>query len=462
MNNFASKVDGVTAYFERAFFATLGKRPAYADQVSEHSIESSSVKSSSGSISAVALDTVEDDDIVFGEEGDHAAVPKKQRYFMFLRSPRFWLAFVIGQILSLCITCTNTLTTEMGNAGTSMPLFQNLLNYALLAVVYTPVMWYKYGFKKWFKILVRDSWRFFFLAFVDVQGNYFVVLAYEYTNMLSAALLDNFAIVVVVILSFVFLHVRYHWSQYLGICVTVGGMALLIVSDRLTGKDYKAANPVKGDLFVLLGAACYGFSNTFEEFLVSERPMYEVLGMLGFWASGINGVQLAIFGRDDVRNAKWTPAVGGYLTGYTLTMFLLYHLAPFMFRISSAAFYNLNVLTSDFWSLLVGIEAFGYYVFWLYPVGFVCTVLGIVCYCAAPMSDLGEAVKPWLGENQERGINGLGTARKGLGKIEDRGSTDSGPSIQENVNVESLVNRAPAVKKDVHVAIEPVRTSDES
>lgn len=437
MGTFSDRVDGVTAHFEKAFFATLGKRPAYLDQASDSSIEtystkSDSLKSDSRKSAKVATNVAIDEQDGLDSEADRRLdvtsevapqepeeMTKKKRYFTFLKSPRFWLAFFVGQVLSLCITCTNTLTTEMGNAGTSMPLLQNMLNYALLAVVYNPVMWYKYGFKKWFKILVRDSWRFFFLAFVDVQGNYFVVLAYEYTNMLSAALLDNFAIVVVVILSFVFLHVRYHWSQYLGILVTVGGMALLIVSDRLTGKDYHATDHVKGDLFVLLGASCYGFSNTFEEFLVSERPLYEVLGMLGFWASGINGVQMAIFGRKDIQNAKWTPKVGGYLTGYTLVMFLLYHLAPFMFRISSAAFYNLNVLTSDFWSLLVGIEAFGYYVYWLYPVGFVCTVIGIVCYCAAPMSDMGEAVKPWLGENQERGINGIGTARKGLGVVED-------------------------------------------
>lgn len=461
MGRVSDKIDFCTSFFERAFFATLGKPPSYADQVSESSVETSSIKSKARSEVDVSIAPTDPEmERITEHPSSILTVPvdkKKHRYFQFLRSPRFWLAFFVGQILSLCITCTNTLTTEMGIAGTSMPLFQVLLNYALLAIVYNPFMWYKYGFQKWFKILVRDSWRFFFLAFVDVQGNYFIVLAYEYTNMLSAALLDNFAIVIVVLLSFVFLHVRYHWSQYLGICVTVGGMALLIVSDRLTGKDYQATDPVKGDLFVLLAATCYGFSNTFEEFLVSERPLYEVLGMLGFWACIINGVQLAIFGRKDLENAKWTPQVGGYLTGFTLTMFLLYHLAPFMFRISSAAFYNLNMLTSDFWSLLVGIEAFGYYVYWLYPVGFVCTVLGIVCYCAAPMSDMGEAVKPWLGENQELGVAGFGTARNGIILAENRDLSEEEPEPfqdSESVLPESMVSGIPKTK-NVHVAVEP-------
>lgn len=44
------------------------------------------------------------------------------------------------------------------------------------------------------------------------------------------------------------------------------------------GKDYGATDAVKGDLFVILGACCYGVSNVLEEYLVSKRPMYEVVG----------------------------------------------------------------------------------------------------------------------------------------------------------------------------------------
>ena len=47
-----------------------------------------------------------------------------------------------------------------------------------------------------------------------------------------------------------------------------------------SGKDYGATNAVKGDLFVILGACCYGVSNVLEEFLVSKRPLYEVVGQV--------------------------------------------------------------------------------------------------------------------------------------------------------------------------------------
>jgi len=349
------------------------------------------------------------------ENVDQPQVSRSRRLlkpFQFILTPHFWIIFIHGQILSMSIVSTNTLTTFLVESGNSMPAFQTLFNYAILALVFTPYTWYKYGFKKWFRILWRDSWKYFPFAFADVQGNYFVVKAYNYTNILSAALLDNFAIVVVIILSFVFLKVRYHWTKLLGVVVCIGGMALLVVSDLLTDKDYPAVNMVKGDLFVLLGAACYGISNTLEEFFVSKRPLYEVVGMLGFWATIINGVQCAIFERNSIAEAQWSGKVGGYFVGYTLSLLLLYTTAPILFRMSSAAFYNLSLVTSDFWSLLIGIRVFGYYVFWLYPVGFVFTVLGMIVYYAAPTTAKGESVKPWLGEGQEGGVAGVGTAKK--------------------------------------------------
>src|SRR2546423_3268847 len=46
------------------------------------------------------------------------------------------------------------------------------------------------------------------------------------------------------------------------------------------GKNYGAIDAVKGDLFVILGACCYGLSNVLEEYLVSKRPLYEVVGQV--------------------------------------------------------------------------------------------------------------------------------------------------------------------------------------
>jgi drug/metabolite transporter (DMT)-like permease len=121
---------------------------------------------------------------------------------------------------------------------------------------------------------------------------------------------------------------------------------LLIASDHITGSNGgPAPNAWKGDLWALGGATFYGLSNVFEEFLVSQRPMYEVIGQLAFWGMFINGTQAGIFDRTSFRNATWNSAVGGYLTGYTFVLTLFYSLAPLMFRLASAAFFNLSLLT---------------------------------------------------------------------------------------------------------------------
>ena len=74
-------------------------------------------------------------------------------------------------------------------------------------------------------------------SFSDVEGNYFVVKAYQFTSILSIMLLDTWTTPCVVLLSLLILKVRYHWSQYLAVLICLGGIAVIIVSDFLEGKD---------------------------------------------------------------------------------------------------------------------------------------------------------------------------------------------------------------------------------
>jgi solute carrier family 35 protein F1/2 len=340
----------------------------------------------------------------------------KGTWFAYVKTKQFWVVLVLGQVLAVCTTSTNTLSTLLSMEGTSIPAFQSLFNYILLNIIYTSYTMYKYGFKGWMKLVWKDGWRFFILAFFDVEGNYFVVLAYRYTTILSAQLINFWAIVVVVAVSLIFLKVRYHWTQYSGILLCIGGMGILFGSDHLTGNNaFPAADQLKGDLFALLSATCYGLTNVFEEFLVSKRPVYEVIGQLAFWAMLINGVQAAIFDRSSFQSATWNSKVGGYMTGYTLILSLFYSLAPLLFRLSSAAFFNISLLTGSFWGVAIGVEVFHYDIHWMYPIAFVCIIIGqIVYFCRASM--LAEANKPWLGEDQEGGVDGLGTAKRRVHK----------------------------------------------
>jgi solute carrier family 35 protein F1/2 len=202
--------------------------------------------------------------------------------------------------------------------------------------------------------------------------------------------------------------------QFIGIMVCVGGMGILLASDHITGaNDFPAENQLKGDLFALLGATFYGFSNAFQEFLVSKRPMYEVVGQLAFWGMIINGIQAGIFDRASFRAAQaiYEPKIGGWIAGYTLLLFIFYSLVPIVFRMSSAAFFNISLLTGNFWGTIVGTQVFHLHVHWIYPVAFVCIVLGLFVYFLMD-SSMGDQQKPWLGENQEEGVAGVGTAKR--------------------------------------------------
>jgi solute carrier family 35 protein F1/2 len=159
---------------------------------------------------------------------------KKKKRFAYLRTRDFWIVLLLTQIIALAQTGTNTLTSLIVARGTSIPAFQTFFNYVLLNVVYTSFTIYKYGFAKWSKMVVKDGWRFFILAFLDVEGNYFIVLAYKYTNLLSAQLFSFWTVIVVVVISLVLLKVRYHIAQYGGIVLACGGFAVLIASDYIT------------------------------------------------------------------------------------------------------------------------------------------------------------------------------------------------------------------------------------
>lgn len=344
-------------------------------------------------------------------QGLHTLEGQKVHWYSYFTTWDFWIIIALGQFLCLCNTGTSTFTSFLVEYGTNIPAFQSFFNYFLLSLFYVPYMFYRYGWRKIARICVKDGWKYFILSFLDVEGNYFTVLAYRYTNILSAQLINFWSIVCVVIISFTLLKVRYKPFQILGILVACGGMGMLLGSDAMTGSNNGSApSMVKGDLFCLVGATCYGLSNVFEEWYVSRRPIFEVLAFMGFLGMCIGGATAGIFDRDTFQQATWNGPVIGYVVGYTLCLFIFYSLAPFILRMGSAAFFDISLLTGNFWGVIIGIHVFGYSVQYLYPVAFVLIIIGLVVYFLAG-SMLGDSKKPWLGDNQEEGVAGFGTAK---------------------------------------------------
>jgi len=264
--------------------------------------------------------------------------------------------------------------------GWSNATTQTFFLYFSLFVVYTPYTMYQYGMNGWGQMVIRDGWKYFILAACDVEGNFLVVKAYQYTTLLSCMLLDALAIPVCLFFAWVYMRPRYHWTQVIGIFVCIGGLGMLVASDKITQKDYPAASLVKGDLFMIFGASLYGFTNATEEYFVRRSPLYEVVGMLGMWGMIINGIQASSLEHGSWMTSNWDGPVIGLLFAYTAAMFILYTVAPWIYRLASSAYYNISLLTSDFYGLLFGLFLFHYQPYWLYFPAFVVVIVGLVIY----------------------------------------------------------------------------------
>ncbi|KAJ2403232.1 hypothetical protein GGI23_000101 [Coemansia sp. RSA 2559] len=297
----------------------------------------------------------------------------------------FLVILVLGQVTSLCLTATSVLSEKLAaNENVSLPNFQSFLVYVLLFVVYMPITLARLGTRKVLLNIKKRFYWYIFLAAVDVEGNYFVIKAYGYTSLLACMLLDTWTLPCVVVLSYFLLKARYWWLQILGVLMCLGGMGLLIKGDVDTGQNYAAQDAVKGDIFMLIGATCYALSNTTEEFIVRHRPQYETVAWLGFFGTIINGVQMAIIEHKKLSQLVWTKQVIGFTLGFDFVMFVLYTIVPFLFRMSSATFYNLSILTSDFYGLIFSKYMFHQQITAIYAGAFVLIVAGLLVYYVHP------------------------------------------------------------------------------
>ncbi|KAF9901736.1 hypothetical protein EC991_005745 [Linnemannia zychae] len=324
-----------------------------------------------------------DSSVVAPADSTPFAAPRTWRdRVSFLFSRKFVTILLLGQLLSLCITATTILTTKLtqGDNPVSIPTTQSFLNYLVLGIVYTGITFYKEGFRGWIEILRRRGIYYIVFAVIDVEGNYFIVKAYNYTSLLSAMLLDSWTIPCVVILSIFVLRMRFLKLHYLGVFICLLGMGFLVWSDMIAGKNFPGSDYLKGDLFCIIGATFYALSNVGQEFLVRQRPIYEVVGQLGFWGAIVNGIQLAILERHELASITWTGEVVGYIIGFDIAMFLMYSVAPILLRLSSATFFNLSLLTSDFYGLLFGLFLFQSKINEVYPIAYVLIIIGIVIY----------------------------------------------------------------------------------
>jgi solute carrier family 35 protein F1/2 len=350
-------------------------------------------------------------------------------------------ALLLGQVIAALIAGTGVFSTSLADRGVNIPTAQSTLNYLLLLVFLARRVQ-----QRGTKPLLVPWWRYALLAAADVEANFFIVKAYQYTTITSVMLLDCFTIPVVMLLSYRFLGTRYTRAHFLGVGLCLLGIVALVASDVLAppqptdssadggggGGGGEAAqqsagaassDALFGDLLCLVAATLYAVSNVGQEILVKTHDRVEFLGLLGLFGSLLSGVQVALVESDALAAVEWSPAVVGHLAGFALCLFVMYTLTSRFLQSCDSTLFNLSLLGSDVWAVVAAYALFGASLSPLYFVAAALIVAGLVVYNRVPPQS---AVLRRAGEGEGDGdgaVGGGGDVGGGGGGGEDDGSS---------------------------------------
>ncbi|XP_059786465.1 solute carrier family 35 member F2 isoform X2 [Balaenoptera ricei] len=268
----------------------------------------------------------------------------------------------LGQMLSLCI-CGTAITSQYlaERYKVNTPMLQSFINYCLLFLIYTVMLAFQSGSDNLLYILKKKWWKYILLGLADVEANYLIVRAYQYTTLTSVQLLDCFGIPVLMALSWFILYARYRVIHFIAVAVCLLGVGTMVGADILAGREDNSGSDVLiGDILVLLGASLYAVSNVCEEYIVKKLSRQEFLGMVGLFGTIISGIQLLIVEYKDIAGIHWDWKIALLFVAFALCMFCLYSFMPLVIKVTSATSVNLGILTADLYSLFFGLFLFGY------------------------------------------------------------------------------------------------------
>ncbi|XP_024133219.1 solute carrier family 35 member F2 [Oryzias melastigma] len=292
----------------------------------------------------------------------------------------------MGQGLAAFI-CGTAVSSQYlaSNFHVDTPMLQSMLNYMLLCVTYTSMLLCRTGDGNILQILKKRWWKYVLLGLVDVEANYTVVKAYQYTTLTSVQLLDCFIIPVLMLLSWWILKTRYKVAHYVAVGICLLGVGAMVGADLLAGRDQgSTSNILLGDALVLLSAALYAVSNVAQEYTVKNLSRVEFLGMLGLFGTIISTIQMVILERKAVSTINWSWEIGLLFGAFALCMYALYSFMPIVVKLTSATSVNLSLLTADLFSLFCGIFLFHYSFSGLYLVSLVVILIGFITFNAVP------------------------------------------------------------------------------
>ncbi|CAN6722896.1 unnamed protein product [Malus baccata var. baccata] len=294
---------------------------------------------------------------------------------------------------------------------------------------------------------LKAKWYYYvLLGIVDVEANFLVVKAYQYTSITSVMLLDCWSIPCVMLLTWLFLKTKYRFAKITGVVVCVAGLVMVVFSDVHAGDRAGGSKPSVGDALVIAGATLYAVSNVSEEFLVKNADRVELMSMLGLFGAFVSAIQMSILERHELKSIHWSSGAVLPFVGFSVAMFLFYSFVPVLLKANGSTMLNLSLLTSDMWAVLIRIFAYHEKVDWMYFVAFAGVCVGLVIYSGGEEEDQRRA--DVADENAERSKHfdeEAGLVGRGTGA----GTSKSGDSSRHETVTGSSTEREVADSKSV-------------
>lgn len=320
-------------------------------------------------------------------------------------------------------------------------------------------------------------WAYAAFAFVSVEASYLTFLAYRYTTLPSAALLDNTNILAAMIGSRIILKRRYSAKHILGALICCIGIFANIASDlekssedvseiddfsgQLEAMEYP--NRMLGDILAILGGVFVGLSDVLIEMFVKDFvSVHEYLGCVGIFGTVIATVQAVILERKQIAKI-FAVGSGEHLTtqqiydlypddpfnaprscpretaialvfGYALSTYIFNYCMSKFLSVSESALLTLSLLTADLYSVLFTVFAQHIPPTGLFYVAFLLVIIGVVVYEMAP-SPL-EDGEDEHGTETETERNGPGNRDIELNRISLSwgGARDRGDNVNEGID----------------------------
>jgi solute carrier family 35 protein F1/2 len=228
-------------------------------------------------------------------------------------------------------------------------------------------------------------------SFLDVEANFLVLQAYNYTSITSIMLLDCFTIPCSMVISYYFLKCRYTSKHVIGTLICFMGIVCIIYSDTIlddtdnnkdSDNDQSNKNALIGDAFCLASAFLYACSNVLQEHLVKFDDREKYIGIVGMIAALLSICQLSFTDLSNMRKSTNLSKINIIMSifGFVMCQFLVYVNTSAFLQFGDATLLNLGILTSDVYAVIFSYFLKGYLVNWVYFVSFGLVLIGLVIY----------------------------------------------------------------------------------